>query len=237
MPILHNRTIRCLVSNNATRLVKAASKFTRLLWTTGPYLFWAPWNFYECSSKINSWLFAPRKVQTNTCFRQKACAAKLAPFFTEHCDEIVFLCGALWRNTVFVWSIVMKYLSWSCAVHCSTAVRSSVTVPSWCNLHLGCACRLANLFTSLPASLDPSDVESVTVKWGLDSHSYSYSDAANFTGKRPLVSFLSWFDYCDQLVMEAFQVGHLAQFVPVVLLACVHNKVVVVTVFWYRDPL
>ena len=66
--------------------------------------------------------------------------------------------------------------------------------------------RLTSLFTSLPASLDPSDVECVSAKWGLDSHSYSQNDARNFTGKRPLVSFLSWFDYCDQLVMEAFKV-------------------------------
>nr|CAB3244298.1 protein FAM160B1 [Phallusia mammillata] len=65
--------------------------------------------------------------------------------------------------------------------------------------------RLTNLFTALPTSLDPTDVDCVTVKWGLDSHSYSHSDARNFVGKRALVSFLSWFDYCDQLVMEAFQ--------------------------------
>jgi len=66
--------------------------------------------------------------------------------------------------------------------------------------------RLTSLFTSLPASLDPHDVESVSAKWGLDSHSYSYNDARNFSGKRHLVSFLSWFDYCDELVIEAYKV-------------------------------
>lgn len=31
-------------------------------------------------------------------------------------------------------------------------------------------------------------------------------DAAIFTGKRPLISFLSWLDYCDQLIKEAQKV-------------------------------
>lgn len=31
-------------------------------------------------------------------------------------------------------------------------------------------------------------------------------DAAVFTGKRALISFLSWLDYCDQLIKEAQKV-------------------------------
>lgn len=31
-------------------------------------------------------------------------------------------------------------------------------------------------------------------------------DAAMFAGKRPLISFLSWLDYCDQLIKEAQKV-------------------------------
>lgn len=31
-------------------------------------------------------------------------------------------------------------------------------------------------------------------------------DAAIFTGKRALISFLSWLDYCDQLIKEAHKV-------------------------------
>lgn len=31
-------------------------------------------------------------------------------------------------------------------------------------------------------------------------------DAAVFTGKRALISFLSWLDYCDQLIKEAHKV-------------------------------
>jgi len=73
--------------------------------------------------------------------------------------------------------------------------------------------RLTSLFTSMPASLDPSDVESLTVKWGLDSHSYGHGDVGNFVGKRSVVSFLSWFDYCDTLIMEAHKScgDHIAQ--------------------------
>lgn len=31
-------------------------------------------------------------------------------------------------------------------------------------------------------------------------------DAAAFAGKRALISFLSWLDYCDQLIKEAQKV-------------------------------
>nr|XP_002121536.1 protein FAM160B1 [Ciona intestinalis] len=65
--------------------------------------------------------------------------------------------------------------------------------------------RLTGLFTSLPTSLDPSDIDCVNAKWGLDTHNYTYGDIRNFNGKRALVSFLSWFDYCDQLIIEAYQ--------------------------------
>jgi len=65
--------------------------------------------------------------------------------------------------------------------------------------------RLVSLFTSMPASIDPNDVEMLMVKWGLDSHGYAYGDIGNFAGKRSVVSFLSWFDYCDTLIMEAHE--------------------------------
>lgn len=58
----------------------------------------------------------------------------------------------------------------------------------------------------MPASIDPNDVEMLMVKWGLDSHGYAYGDIGNFAGKRSVVSFLSWFDYCDTLIMEAHEV-------------------------------
>lgn len=40
----------------------------------------------------------------------------------------------------------------------------------------------------------------------LDSYSHK-EDASAFPGKRALISFLSWFDYCDQLIKEAQKVG------------------------------
>ncbi|XP_007432455.1 protein FAM160B1 [Python bivittatus] len=63
--------------------------------------------------------------------------------------------------------------------------------------------RLASLYKALPQSLDPLDIETVEgINWGLDSYSYK-EDASAFPGKRALISFLSWFDYCDQLIKEA----------------------------------
>nr|XP_006135083.3 protein FAM160B1 [Pelodiscus sinensis] len=63
--------------------------------------------------------------------------------------------------------------------------------------------RLTTLYKALPQSVDPLDLESVeAINWGLDSYSHK-EDASAFPGKRALISFLSWFDYCDQLIKEA----------------------------------
>ncbi|XP_060624468.2 FHF complex subunit HOOK interacting protein 2A [Anolis sagrei] len=63
--------------------------------------------------------------------------------------------------------------------------------------------RLSSLYKALPQSMDPLDIETVEgVNWGLDSYSHK-EDASAFPGKRALISFLSWFDYCDQLIKEA----------------------------------
>uniref|UniRef100_A0A8D0G3P8 FHF complex subunit HOOK interacting protein 2A n=1 Tax=Sphenodon punctatus TaxID=8508 RepID=A0A8D0G3P8_SPHPU len=63
--------------------------------------------------------------------------------------------------------------------------------------------RLAALYKALPPSVDPLDIETVeAINWGLDSYRHK-EDASAFPGKRALISFLSWFDYCDQLIKEA----------------------------------
>lgn len=63
--------------------------------------------------------------------------------------------------------------------------------------------RLGTLYRALPQSIDPMDIESLeSVNWGLDSYSHK-EDTTAFPGKRALISFLSWFDYCDQLIKEA----------------------------------
>ncbi|XP_041476977.1 protein FAM160B1-like isoform X2 [Lytechinus variegatus] len=61
--------------------------------------------------------------------------------------------------------------------------------------------RLCSLYNALPLSMDPVDIESVEAKWGLDVLSDS-DDTNNFAGKRQLISLLSWFDYCDQIIKE-----------------------------------
>ncbi|KAM3863359.1 FHF complex subunit HOOK interacting protein 2A [Diretmus argenteus] len=63
--------------------------------------------------------------------------------------------------------------------------------------------RLSTFYKALPQSMDPLDIETVeSVNWGLDVYNLK-EDAAVFTGKRALISFLSWLDYCDQLIKEA----------------------------------
>ncbi|KAM6956478.1 FHF complex subunit HOOK interacting protein 2A [Aplochiton taeniatus] len=63
--------------------------------------------------------------------------------------------------------------------------------------------RLSAFYRALPQSMDPLDIETVeSVNWGLDVYNLK-EDAAIFAGKRALISFLSWLDYCDQLIKEA----------------------------------
>uniref|UniRef100_A0A3Q3WQJ6 FHF complex subunit HOOK-interacting protein C-terminal domain-containing protein n=1 Tax=Mola mola TaxID=94237 RepID=A0A3Q3WQJ6_MOLML len=63
--------------------------------------------------------------------------------------------------------------------------------------------RLVSFYKALPQSIDPLDIETVeSVNWGLDVYNLK-EDAAVFAGKRALISFLSWLDYCDQLIKEA----------------------------------
>ncbi|XP_078420812.1 FHF complex subunit HOOK interacting protein 2A [Cetorhinus maximus] len=70
--------------------------------------------------------------------------------------------------------------------------------------------RLGTLYRALPQSIDPMDIESLeSVNWGLDSYSHK-EDATAFPGKRALISFLSWLDYCDQLIKEAHKLTAVA---------------------------
>ncbi|XP_060698108.1 protein FAM160B1 [Hemiscyllium ocellatum] len=70
--------------------------------------------------------------------------------------------------------------------------------------------RLGKLYRALPQSIDPMDIESLeSVNWGLDSYSHK-EDATAFPGKRALISFLSWLDYCDQLIKEAHKLTAVA---------------------------
>ncbi|XP_071947513.1 FHF complex subunit HOOK interacting protein 2A-like [Antedon mediterranea] len=62
--------------------------------------------------------------------------------------------------------------------------------------------RLCSLYTALPLCMDPVDVESVEAKWGLDTCNDG-EDTSMFHGKRQLISLLSWYDYCDQMVNES----------------------------------
>ncbi|XP_069610460.1 FHF complex subunit HOOK interacting protein 2A [Ranitomeya imitator] len=67
--------------------------------------------------------------------------------------------------------------------------------------------RLTSLYRALPQSIDPLDIETVEgINWGLDAYNVK-EDASAFPGKRALISFLSWFDYCDQLIKEAHRMA------------------------------
>ncbi|XP_023931796.1 protein FAM160B1-like [Lingula anatina] len=62
--------------------------------------------------------------------------------------------------------------------------------------------KLCTLYTNIPRALDPADIELAEAKWGLDRVTES-DDTQSFPGKRQLISFLSWLDYCDQLIYVA----------------------------------
>ncbi|XP_014672415.1 PREDICTED: protein FAM160B1-like isoform X2 [Priapulus caudatus] len=64
------------------------------------------------------------------------------------------------------------------------------------------AAQLAKLYILIPRSMHPADIDSTEAKWGLDQYS-DREDMHTFAGKRHLLSFLSWLDYCDQLILDA----------------------------------
>ena len=59
--------------------------------------------------------------------------------------------------------------------------------------------RLENLFNMIPAHVDPSEIEEISVTWGLDSPSL----INEFPGCRKVAAFFMWFDFCAQLSREA----------------------------------
>ncbi|XP_059152978.1 FHF complex subunit HOOK interacting protein 2A-like isoform X2 [Physella acuta] len=61
---------------------------------------------------------------------------------------------------------------------------------------------LSQLYTKLPLAICPDDIEMVDAKWGFDDVNERHSQQG-FTGKRQVISFLSWLDYCDQLISLA----------------------------------
>ncbi|XP_078032805.1 FHF complex subunit HOOK interacting protein 2A [Augochlora pura] len=62
--------------------------------------------------------------------------------------------------------------------------------------------RLESLFNAIPAHVDPNEIDGVDVTWGLDSP--IWTKEKKFSGCRQVAAFFMWFDYCNQLVREAY---------------------------------
>lgn len=62
--------------------------------------------------------------------------------------------------------------------------------------------RLENLFNAIPAHVDPNEIDGVDVTWGLDSP--AWTKEKKFSGCRQVAAFFMWFDYCNQLIREAY---------------------------------
>ncbi|KAL5021660.1 hypothetical protein ScPMuIL_000815 [Solemya velum] len=76
------------------------------------------------------------------------------------------------------------------------AAHSLVSNTTFCN---DLTEKLIMAYHKLPDTVDPTVLEDVEAKWGLDILT-DRDDQQTFLGKRQLVSFLSWLDYCDQLI-------------------------------------
>ncbi|XP_067857496.1 FHF complex subunit HOOK interacting protein 2A-like isoform X1 [Heptranchias perlo] len=67
--------------------------------------------------------------------------------------------------------------------------------------------RLSDLYKLIPDSIHPGEVELLgRVNWRSHYAASHMEDAESFPGKGAVVAFLSWLDYCDQLVKEAHKV-------------------------------
>ncbi|XP_043266740.1 FHF complex subunit HOOK interacting protein 2A-like isoform X2 [Venturia canescens] len=61
--------------------------------------------------------------------------------------------------------------------------------------------RLNGLFKSIPAHVDPGEIDAIDVTWGLDSP--LWTNEKKFPGCRQVAAYFVWLDYCDQLIKEA----------------------------------
>ncbi|GFO04935.1 protein fam160b1-like [Plakobranchus ocellatus] len=58
---------------------------------------------------------------------------------------------------------------------------------------------LCQSYEKLPLLISPDDIMTAEAKWGFDDI-LERNDQQSFQGKPRLISFLSWLDYCDQLI-------------------------------------
>ncbi|RUS80236.1 hypothetical protein EGW08_012001 [Elysia chlorotica] len=58
---------------------------------------------------------------------------------------------------------------------------------------------LCDTFKKAPLMVSPEDIMTAEAKWGFDDIS-GRNEQNSFEGKHRLISFLSWLDYCDQLI-------------------------------------
>ncbi|XP_015121114.1 protein FAM160B1-like [Diachasma alloeum] len=61
--------------------------------------------------------------------------------------------------------------------------------------------RLEYLFNSIPAHVDPAELDDIDVTWALDSP--LWTNEKKFPGCRQVAAYFMWLDYCDQLIKEA----------------------------------
>uniref|UniRef100_A0A2C9LS27 FHF complex subunit HOOK-interacting protein C-terminal domain-containing protein n=1 Tax=Biomphalaria glabrata TaxID=6526 RepID=A0A2C9LS27_BIOGL len=61
---------------------------------------------------------------------------------------------------------------------------------------------LTELYRKLPMKVNLDDIEMIEAKWGFNDINDRHDEKA-FPGKRQVISFLSWLDYCDQLIAVA----------------------------------
>ncbi|CAH0678067.1 unnamed protein product [Spodoptera exigua] len=62
--------------------------------------------------------------------------------------------------------------------------------------------KLASKYKSIPANVDPSDVDHLNITWAYVAQDFGDKSYSKFHGYRELTSFFSWLDYCDTLMKE-----------------------------------
>ncbi|XP_014248498.1 protein FAM160B1-like [Cimex lectularius] len=61
--------------------------------------------------------------------------------------------------------------------------------------------RLNDLYHNIPSTTDPSFIDDIHVSWGLDIDNSDLLDGTN-----EVTTFLSWYDFCDQILAESHQI-------------------------------
>uniref|UniRef100_T1IIV5 FHF complex subunit HOOK-interacting protein C-terminal domain-containing protein n=1 Tax=Strigamia maritima TaxID=126957 RepID=T1IIV5_STRMM len=150
----------------------------------------------DASHLVNFFMEPTKKSVTETSSEEQGAGSEICLVDFPLVNSLITLCQSADNNIILK---ACEGLLLCSSLQDDSAASSIINRSSFCDLLID---RLCHFYGVLPAALDPNAIELVEAKWGLDAFNF-HEDVLWFSGKRQLISFLSWLDFCDQLMKEA----------------------------------